>query len=277
VNQGGVIMPVLACIYFDRIEDNPLNRILLAGLRMSIRLTDDLYLRIKLNKLCSQMLNVVSVIELNRDLLLTALCSIDRLTDHYKPVLEIINILFESQGIQWEDSAEQIALHGYMFDMNLFFQSLMSKFLHEYIDRDNYALLDQYVLWDMFSYNPEYNPKGRRQPTLRPDFAIKKNGRIVSLLDAKYRDLWETPLPSEMLYQLAVYAFSGRWSKSKILYPTLHESAKVQKIDIRDPVTDGLLAQVILQPVLLNYIVELISQRGKYKKACDYAHLLAIE
>jgi hypothetical protein len=153
----------------------------------------------------------------------------------------------------------------------------MSKFLHEYLYRDNYEVLDQYVLWDMFSYNPEYNPKGRRQPTLRPDFVIKENGRIISLLDAKYRDLWETPLPTNMLYQLAVYAFSGRWSKSKILYPTLHESAKIQKIDIRDPVTDGLLAQVILQPVLLNYIVELIDQRGKYKEACDYAYLLAFE
>lgn len=261
-NRGGAVAAALPCIYFERIENNLLNQVLLAGLKLGIKLTEDLSLRIKLNRLCGWMGESVIAIALNRNILLKALRSVDRLTQNYKPALEIINILFESQGIQLEDGSMQMQLHGFMFDMNRFFQSLLSKLLHEYLN--GYELLDEYSLHDMFSYTPGFNPQRRRAPTPRPDFAVMKSGEVVCLLDAKYRDLWEKSFPREMLYQLTIYAVSGKDNKtSKILYPTMNVDARVQKIDIKNPATGEIYAKVVLQPVLLYELAELIEESKK--------------
>ncbi|MDS9471549.1 hypothetical protein [Sporosarcina pasteurii] len=60
-----------------------------------------------------------------------------------------------------------------------------------------------------------------------------KGGKVVKLLDAKYCDLWERNLPSDMLYQLAIYAISGVGNKTAtIIYPAMSDVPTVQKISI---------------------------------------------
>lgn len=89
---------------------------------------------------------------------------------------------------------------------------------------------------------------------------------VLYLLDAKYRDLWERNLPREMLYQLAIYAVSGIGDKtSTILYPVMSDEPKIQKIDIRNPISpDSLkgevLANVVLQPINLRKVAEWVSK-----------------
>lgn len=256
--QGGVVTDKLPCKYFDRSENTILNQIILAGLRLALRLVVDRELKVNLERICSIFSDTVGVISLNRITLQKAKNNLNRLSGRYTAILEIINILYESQGIQLEDGYTSLNLHGYFFDMNTFFETLVGRLL---TDCDNgYYVKDQFNLHDMFLYTPNYNPRGRRSPTPRPDFALMKQGKVVKLLDAKYRDLWEKSLPRDMLYQLAIYAVSGIGGKTAtILYPSLNENPTVQKIDINDPISSLKMASVILQPINLIKISELVS------------------
>mgnify|MGYP000979465938 CR=1 FL=1 len=250
--QGGVVTDKLPCKYFDRSENTILNQIILAGLRLALRLVVDRELKVNLERICSIFSDTVGVISLNRITLQKAKNNLNRLSGRYTAILEIINILYESQGIQLEDGYTSLNLHGYFFD------TLVGRLL---TDCDNgYYVKDQFNLHDMFLYTPNYNPRGRRSPTPRPDFALMKQGKVVKLLDAKYRDLWEKSLPRDMLYQLAIYAVSGIGGKTAtILYPSLNENPTVQKIDINDPISSLKMASVILQPINLIKISELVS------------------
>ncbi len=125
--------------------------------------------------------------------------------------------------------------------MNHFFQRLLSRFLHDALP--GYVVSDEESLYGMMRYAPAHNPRGKRSPAPRPDFIVRRGGKVVAMLDAKYRDLWEHDLPREMLYQLAIYALSreapgaaAATASSVILYPTLAAGAREARIEIRDPV-----------------------------------------
>jgi 5-methylcytosine-specific restriction enzyme subunit McrC len=119
----------------------------------------------------------------------------------------------------------------------------------------------------MMRYNKNHNPQRRQSPTPRPDYVVTQQGIIRSILDAKYRDLWETKLPREMLYQLVVYAISNpSRPQSSILYPTTNPLAKEARIDIADPMHGRHLGQVCLRPVLLQQLEELVLGTGSVSK-----------
>ena len=205
---------------------------------------------------------------LSRPILNAAQRSISRLNDVYKPAIELINILFESQSVQIENGEEHISLPGYFFDMNLFFETLVSKLLKSL--QDEYSVIDQYRLGMLFAYEPKRNPKGKRSPTPRPDFALLKNGSVVQLLDAKYRDLWDRNLPRDMLYQLAVYAVSGIGNSSAtILYPAMNGVPVLQQINIKNPLSKVTMARVFIKPIDLIKVAGFI-ERGENNRLSDY-------
>lgn len=260
-SQGGVIEAKLPCRYFDRDENNILNQILLAGLKLSLDLVVDRELKIYVNRLCKIFSESIDDIILTRDSLQYARNSMNRLTERYAGALEIINILYESQGIKLKDNSTKVNLQGYYFDMNAFFERLVHKLLMDYFKEKEYVVKSQHSMYNMFAYAPGFNPLHRKPPTPRPDFAIMKDGKVVKLLDAKYRDLWEKSLPTHMLYQLAIYAVSGMGDNtSTILYPSMDDTAVVQKIDIKDPIKDTKIAEVILQPINLNKVAMAIGE-----------------
>jgi 5-methylcytosine-specific restriction enzyme subunit McrC len=215
-------------------------------------------LRRESRRLASLMDEQVSSIRLDGIVLDRAARKMNRLTTSYTPALSIIRLLLEAQGVVLEGQTNTTMLPGFLFDMNAFFQSLVSRFL-----RDNlpgYSVRDENGLKGMMRYNPNFNPQRRQSPTPRPDYVVTQQGAIRSILDAKYRDLWEEQLPREMLYQLVVYAISHRMKpQSSILYPTTDAKAKEARIDVADPIIGKFLGQVCLRPVHLPTIVELVS------------------
>jgi 5-methylcytosine-specific restriction enzyme subunit McrC len=277
VGQVGAAKAALPCAHHPRQEDTLHNRAVLAGLRLGARLTDDLALRGQLRRLAALLVGNVTAVALNADLLRQVGHQSDRLTAAYRPALAIIELLLAGQGIALRATDEAAIVPGFLFDMNRFFQALISRFLHEHLT--NYEVRDQHRLQGMMVYDVGHNPRRRRAPEPRPDFAVVQHGHVVAVLDAKYRDLWDDTLPCEMLYQLAIYALSRDANgRSVIIYPTLNSAATDARIEIRDPVRGSQRAEVFLRPLDMQLLAGLTAVEPTAKRAREsaaYARWLA--
>ncbi|NLF75679.1 MAG: restriction endonuclease [Chloroflexi bacterium] len=263
--QGGIYEASAPCIHYPRLEDRLVNQVVLAGLHLAVCLTDDLVLRARLRRLAAVLAETVSPIRLSADVMRRLDRELSRLTVAYEPALTLIALLLESAGITLEDDVTSLKLPGFLFDMNRFFEALMSRFLHENLP--DCTVQDQYRLHGMLRYAPEHNPQRRHAPTPRPDYVVKQDGKVLALLDAKYRNIWEKGLPRDMLYQMAMYALSqGAEGRATILYPTVEPLAKQEVIEIRETVYGEHRAQVVLRPVQLPQLERLLRLSGVQAK-----------
>ncbi|TWU40002.1 5-methylcytosine-specific restriction enzyme subunit McrC [Novipirellula aureliae] len=256
--EGGLMTAELPCCHYPRIEDTLFNQVLHGGLRLAGSLASNLDLRRDSRRLASLMEESVSSIRLNSTTMNQVARQSNRLTRSYTAALSIIRLLVESEGITLEGKAISNRLPGFLFDMNAFFQALMSRFLAEHLS--DHRVVDEQGLKNMMRYNPDFNPQRKQSPTPRPDYAVTKDGHLCAILDAKYRDLWDKPLPREMLYQLVVYAISQRANPtSSIIYPAANLHAKEARIDVSDPIRGSTLGRVCLRPVNLKQIEQMLS------------------
>lgn len=257
--RAGTAHAGLPCTHHPRQEDVLLNRAILAGLRLGARLTDDLTLRGRVRRLSTLLADAVAYAKVTTDLLRQAGRQSNRLTAAYRPALAIIELLLEGQGTDLQTADETSSVPGFLFDMNRFFQALMSRYLHEYLP--GHTVRDEHRLAGMLAYDARRNPKRHRAPLLRPDFVVQRGSRVAAILDAKYRDLWEESLPEAMLYQLVIYATSSEADgRAVILYPTLDPAAQDACIEVRNSQASSRRAEVILRPVNMLRLERLVAR-----------------
>jgi 5-methylcytosine-specific restriction enzyme subunit McrC len=261
------------CVYHPRAEDTLFNRMLLAGLRLSERLTSDEKLRGRMRDLARVLEQSVLPVRLDEALLKRVGLGMDRRHAAYEPAIMLTNILWRGSGLHLSDGDERIRAPGFLFDMNRFFQTLISTLLRECLDEN---VCDQFSLKDVLSYDDELNPKGRLSPSPRPDFVVMAGKQIAAILDAKYRDIWETPVPAEMLYQLAIYALGYKTDSTRqasIIFPAADSAASEQRIFVKDPASGAERARITLRPVNLVRLSELIMSERSSPKHRDLRKL----
>jgi 5-methylcytosine-specific restriction enzyme subunit McrC len=266
----------LPCVHHPRSEDTLLNRVLLAGLIFTAGLATDGELKAHVRRLGKMLGAAVAAQPLDPPTVAEAWRAMDRRTTAYEPALTLIELLLGGQGLALDEQGSRVRLNGFLFDMNRFFQTLISRLLREHLS--GVEVHDEYRLKGMFSYVPGQNPLARRAPTPRPDFVVMRSGQMLAVLDAKYRDLWEQSLPREMLYQLALYALGrpGGERVSAILYPTVDTAAREQTITIHEPVRGAPQARVALRPVNLLELEQLLrAGRARQSQRVELAQHLA--
>ena len=264
VANAGVALP---CVHYPRSEDTRLNQVLHGGLELAARMTLDCELGSRVRRLAKSFTGRITPRKLDAAGFAEAWHSLDRRTSVYRPALTLIQMLLNTHGAALTDAKSPIPAAGFLFDMNRFFQALLSRFLGENLP--GYEFQDERVLRGVFSYDLANNPRNCRSPLLRPDFLVLRNNKVEAVLDAKYRDLWERNLPREMLYQLALYALAQESGnrRATIIYPTLESAARKQIVFVKDPISGTSKAEIILRPVNLLKLDLLLRDKGVHAQS----------
>lgn len=256
--QGGIREARLPCRHFERRADWHLNRVLRTSLEAAARMAEDQDLRRHTHQLSARFGDVERLARLDIGEIDRAEREITRLTAASRPALTIIRLLQETLGLAFGSTQRSSRMPGFLFDMNIFFQRLLSRFLHDHLTGSRIA--DEVPIRNLFAYAPDGNPRRRSAPAPRPDYALFRGNTLYAFLDAKYRDIWERGLPAEWLYQLSLYALASPSQVSVILYASMAADARDERVEVRQPVSwsDKEPASVILRPVPLTYLAEIL-------------------
>jgi len=236
-----------------------LNRVLRSGLEIAAKMTEDRDLRFRLHRLSAMFYGVDFNAKLTADDVEWAQLSLTRLTAACQPALTLIGLLRNMLGLSFDSAQKPSRTPGFLFDMNIFFQRLLSRFLKDNLT--DARIDDEQPFRDLFAYAPDANPRRRAAPAPRPDYAISRGNHLSGFLDAKYRDVWDKGLPAEWLYQLSIYALASPCNVSVLLYASMAATARDERIEVRQPVASpqGFSASVIIRPVPLKYLADILN------------------
>ena len=133
-------------------------------------------------------------------------------------------LMYERAGLDDEHAAGPDILPGFLWNMASLFERFVARFLTENLP--DHEVLTQAKLRHL--YRVVRGGPALKAPRPRPDLIInrKSDRATIGVYDTKYRDLWSTRLPREILYQMSVYALA--WSESRgqdvpaiVLYPAV--------------------------------------------------------
>jgi 5-methylcytosine-specific restriction enzyme subunit McrC len=246
----------LPCRHFERRINWQLNQVLRAGLNAAAGMTGDRDLRRSVHQVTEAFGDVERKTRLTSRDIESAERGLTRLTAANAPALRIIRLLHEMLGLAFEPFARSSRMPGFLFDMNIFFQRLLSRFLHDNLT--SIAVADEASIRNVLTFAPEANPRRRSAPAPKPDFALFRDNTLRGFADAKYRDIWNRGFPADWLYQLSIYALASPIRTSVMLYATMATDARDGLVEVHQPVHGARLASVILRPVPLMRLAHLL-------------------
>jgi 5-methylcytosine-specific restriction enzyme subunit McrC len=248
----------LPCRHFERLADWHLNQVLRVGVVTAAKMSSDYELRRRLRRSADMLGDVSEKAKLDIQDVDRAERGLTRLTSAYASAMTIIRLLCEMRGVTFDSVNELSGTPGFLFDMNVFFQRLLSRFLHENLV--THSIEDEFVIRDVFAYAHDANPKRRNAPKPRPDYGLFQGKHLVGFLDAKYRDGWERGLPVDWLYQASIYALASPARVSVLLYATMSEEACDERIDIQQPIawSANSPGSVVFRPVPLPMLARVL-------------------
>ena len=195
----------LRCTYDDLTVDHDLNQVLAAGLRLAASVMDSRDLRLELARSADRFFGDLERRPLTTNWLEAMLSNLDRRSSHYRTALTLIALIHQGARLGEHAQAGVMPLSSFTLNMNLVFERFLGRYLSEHCP-DDMRIGVQDVRSDVFSYVE--NAGGWNQPTIRPDFVIRRRKEVVAVADAKYKNRHENPPSSAELYQLTTYGLA---------------------------------------------------------------------
>ena len=203
----------LPCTWAESTTDTPENQVVRAGLNLARGGVRTPAIASRLGRADAVWRDIASRQPLTSTLLDRVERERTRLTAVYEPAHRLVRWIWEGRAVDPELAEGDDELPGVLWDMARLFELFVARFLKEHLDS-----LQVSVQADLpHLYRRIQDPRGGRVPRPRPDVVVKDGSQVVGVLDTKYRDLWSTPLPRDILYQMSVYALA--WSRSGVPVP----------------------------------------------------------
>lgn len=204
----------LYCRFDEFQEDNPLNQILKAGVRLLLGISRDMRNQQQLTEL---MLVFEGVTDLHRQLLPWSRVVFDRLSERYRPCFKLVEMFLKGTPPDVSGGAEQS--FSLFFDMNVLFEEYIGRIARRTFVPKGYQVVlqgpQQHLALDLANQRPVF--------AMKPDVVGKQGGKVTWILDTKWKPLSlqksKEGVQQDDLYQMYAYANCYDCSDVVLLYP----------------------------------------------------------
>lgn len=212
--------PILKHIHIVRFDEytinNPLNRIFKTLLFQLLTKTNDKDNKKKLAQGLTY-LQDVDMINLSSDSF--KVIRFDRLNTEFEPLFNLAKLFFYNQQPGLNEGQEKT--FSFLIPLNALFEHVVGKLLSNLSD----SIFEFHFQKNRIHLLSESNTK---ELMLKPDFTITESGKVVSILDAKYKSPFapdgKVDLKESDIYQMCTYALRYNVKSLILIYPKLLNS-----------------------------------------------------